>query len=113
MAKQDQIPKKLQSQFLLRLSNLLDEGYTFHSSLLMLLPYHVKYEHEVSRKINETLRNGDGVVEVFILLGISIDYLLPIEMAESHGRLNIAIGTLQRHISMKELAKTSLKKILI
>lgn len=113
MAKQDQIPKKLQSQFLLRLSNLLDEGYTFHSSLLMLLPYHVKCEHEVSRKIDETLRNGNGVVEIFILLGISVDYLLPIEMAESHGRLNVAIGTLQRHISMKERAKASLKKIMM
>ncbi len=113
MAKQDQIPKKLQSQFLLRLSNLIDEGYSFHSSLLMLLPYHVKYEHEVCSKIDETLRNGNGVVEIFIILGISVDYLLPIEMAESHGRLNIAIGTLQRHISMKERAKESLKKIMM
>lgn len=113
MAKHDRIPKKLQSQFLLRLSNLLDEGYTFHSSILMLLPYHVKYVHEVTRKIDETLRNGSGVVEIFLLLGISKEYLLPIEMAESHGRLNIAIETLQRHISMKERAKTSLKKIMM
>src|SRR5690606_26223494 len=30
------------SSFLYRISTLLDEGYTFSDSIMMLLPYHVK-----------------------------------------------------------------------
>jgi competence protein ComGB len=107
------IPKRLQSQFLFRLANLLEEGYTFHASILMLLPHHVKSVNETSRKIDTTLRSGEGVAQVFLVLGIPKEYLLPIEMAESHGRLNIAILTLQQHISMKQSAKARFTKLLM
>ncbi|MET1014472.1 MAG: competence type IV pilus assembly protein ComGB [Paenisporosarcina sp.] len=107
------IPKRLQSQFLFRLCNLLEEGYNFHTAILMLLPHHVISVPEVSNQIDRTLRNGNGVAEVFLVLGIPKEYLLPIDMAESHGRINVAILTLQKHMSMKERAEASLRKLMM
>lgn len=107
------VSKKRQAQFLLRLSALLDEGYTFYSSIMMLLPHHVDNVKGTSDEIESVLRSGEGVSSVLKLLGIPELYLLPIEMSETHGRLNKAILTLHRHISMMERTKTSLRRILM
>lgn len=107
------VPKKRQAQFLLRLSALLDEGYTFFSSIMMLLPHHVDNVDGASLGVESVLRNGEGVSSVLKLLGIPEIYLLPVEMAETHGRLNKAILTLHRHISMIERAKASFRRTLM
>jgi competence protein ComGB len=107
------VPKKKQAQFLLRLSTLLEEGYTFHTSVIMLLPHLVKKVNEASEQVERIMRNGEGVSAVLQVLGIPKAYLLPIEMAESHGRLNKAIITLYHHISVIERAKASFKRIMM
>jgi len=107
------VPKKRQAQFLLRLSALLDEGYTFFSSIMMLLPHHVENVEGASLGVESVLKNGEGVSSVLKRLGIPEPYLLPIEMAETHGRLNKAILTLHRHISMMERTKASFRRILM
>ncbi len=104
---------KNQAQFLLRLATLLDEGYTFFSSVMMLLPHHVVNVNEASLEVESLLRNGEGVSSVLKVLGIPELYLLPIDMAETHGRLNKAILSLHRHISMIERARASLQRILM
>ncbi|MFX3674373.1 MAG: competence type IV pilus assembly protein ComGB [Paenisporosarcina sp.] len=111
--KKSKVPNNKKAQFLIRLSTLLDEGYTFHSSVMMLLPYHVENVKEASGNIDRILRNGEGVSSVLQLLGFPQSYMLPIDMSESHGRLNKAIVTLHRHISMVERAKSSLQQILL
>lgn len=107
------VPKKRQAQFLLRLSTLLEEGYTFHTSVIMLLPHHVKKVDEACNQVEILLRNGEGVSAVLQVLGIPKSYLLPIEMAESHGRLNKAVITLYNHISVVERAKASFQRIMM
>lgn len=107
------IPQKKQAQFLLRLATLLDEGYTFFSSVMMLLPHHVVNVKEARLEVESLLRNGEGVSSVLKLLGVPELYLLPIEMAETHGRLNKAISTLHKHISMIERARASFQRILM
>ena len=111
--KKFKVPKNKQAQFLKRLSTLLDEGYTFNSSVGMLLPHHVQNVEEASSMIDQLMRDGQGVSSVLQILGIPETYLLPIDLAESHGRLNKAILTLQRHIAMVERANSSLQKVLM
>jgi competence protein ComGB len=56
--KNRQIPKKKQAQFLNRLSSLLQEGYTFYASLIMLLPHHVKNSEDAKDILSSQLKNG-------------------------------------------------------
>lgn len=111
--KDRQIPKKKQAQFLKRLSSLLQEGYTFYASLIMLLPHHVKSSEESQEKLSSQLKNGDGVTSVLMALGIPTSYLLSIQMAEEHGKLHQALLVLQTHIAMVDRAKASLKKVVM
>ncbi|WP_019414935.1 competence type IV pilus assembly protein ComGB [Paenisporosarcina sp. TG20] len=111
--KHQQIPKKKQAQFLKRLSSLLNEGYTFYDSLIMLLPHHVKKSKEAQEKLANQLKNGDGVTLILMTLGIPKSHLLSIQMAESHGRLHQALHVLHTHIAMVERAKASLKKVVM
>lgn len=108
-----QIPRKKQAQFLNRLSTLLSEGYTFYDSLVMLLPHHVKASEEAHNKLAADLKNGDGVTTLLMTLGISKSYLLSIQMAESHGKLQQALLCLHTHIAMVDRAKASLKKVVM
>ena len=112
-AKNRQIPKSKQAQFLHRLSSLLKEGYTFYASITMLLPHHVKNSHEAQLEISSQLKNGDGVTSVLMTLGIPKGYLLTTQMAEEHGKLHQAIFGLQSHIAMVDRAKAGLKKVIM
>jgi competence protein ComGB len=108
-----QIPKKKQAQFLKRLSSLLQEGYTFYASLIMLLPHHVKKSKEAQDIMSIQMKNGDGVTSVLQSLGIPRSYLLSIQMAEAHGKLHQALLVLHAHVAMVERAKASLKKVVM
>ncbi len=108
-----QIPKKKQAQFLKRLSSLLQEGYTFYASLIMLLPHHVKRSDDAQDNLSIQMKNGDGVTTVLQSLGIPRSYLLSIQMAEAHGKLHQALLVLHSHVAMVERAKASLKKVLM
>lgn len=112
-ARNQQIPKSKQAQFLQRLSSLLKEGYTFYASLTMLLPHHVKDNDQAQLKLSTQLKNGDGVTSVLMALGIPKGYLLTTQMAEEHGKLHQAIFGLQAHIAMVDRAKAGLKKVVM
>jgi len=111
--KNRQIPKKKQAQFLKRLSTLLQEGYTFYASLIMLLPHHVRSSEDAQNILSAQLKNGDGVTSVLMALGIPSSYLLSIQMAEAHGKLYQALLVLHAHIAMIDRAKASLKKVVM
>lgn len=111
--KSNYIPKKKQAQFIHRLTTLLSEGYTFYDSLLMLLPHHVKQNDETHYVLETQLKNGEGVTTLLMTLGIPRSYLLSIQMAESHGKLNQALRSLYTHIAMLDRARTSLKKVVL
>jgi len=111
--KNRQISQKKQAQFMKRLSSLLEEGYTFHASLVMLLPHHVKSSETAQNRLTSQLKNGEGVTSILSELGIPNSYLLPVQMAEAHGKLYQALLVLHTHMAMVEKAKASLKKVVM
>lgn len=111
--KQQIIPPKMHSSFLSRLSDLLKEGYTFHESITMLLPFHVKDSDTVSKRITDVQRNGLNVVDVFKLLGFPNRLLLPLNLASVHGQLQQTITVLSINTAFFEGAKKRLNNLLM
>lgn len=103
----------MQSSFLSRLSDLLMEGYTFHESVTMLLPFHVKDSETVSKRIIDVQRNGLNVVDVFKLLGFPSRLLLPLNLASVHGQLQQTIAVLSVNTAFFENAKKRLNNLLL
>ncbi|TQR19554.1 competence type IV pilus assembly protein ComGB [Psychrobacillus vulpis] len=111
--KEETIPLNIQSSFLKRLSDLLKEGYTFHTAVSMLIPFHVKKSDFVIQKITEIHKNGLNVTEVFKLLGFSKRLLLPINLATIHGRLQETISVLGDQAAIFEGARKRLNNLLM
>ena len=111
--KKQTIPPNMQSSFLSRLGDLLMEGYTFHESITMLLPFHVKDSKTVSKRITEVQRNGLAVVDVFKLLGFPSRLLLPLNLASVHGQLQQTINVLSVNTAFFEGAKKRLNNLLM
>ncbi|MFJ8066722.1 competence type IV pilus assembly protein ComGB [Psychrobacillus sp. NPDC096426] len=111
--KHETIPSNMQSPFLIRLSDLLKEGYTFHESVSMLLPFHVKNADKVIHQVTEVQKSGLSVTEVFKLLGFPSRLLLPINLAMIHGQLQETISTLGVNIAIYERAKKRLNNLLM
>lgn len=111
--KRETIPSHIQPSFLKRLSELLQEGYTFHESVSMLLPFHVKNSDLVIKKMTEVHKNGLSVTEVFRLLGFPNRLLLPIDLATNHGKLQDTIFVLSVQASIFERARKRLNSLLM
>lgn len=111
--KNQTIPPNMYDSFLKRLSELLKEGYTFHESVTMLLPFHVKDSVAVSKKIIDVQRNGLNVVDVFKLLGFPSRLLLPLNLASVHGQLQQTIAVLSVNTAFFERAKKRLNSLLM
>ncbi|MFJ7826779.1 competence type IV pilus assembly protein ComGB [Psychrobacillus sp. NPDC096623] len=103
----------MHASFLNRLSDLLKEGYTFHESVTMLLPFHVKDSETVSKRIIDIQRNGLNVVDVFKLLGFPSRLLLPLNLASVHGQLQQTIAVLSVNTAFFERAKKRLNNLLM
>ncbi|SFN20962.1 competence protein ComGB [Psychrobacillus psychrodurans] len=111
--KQQTIPPNMHSSFLSRLSDLLKEGYTFHESVTMLLPFHVKDSETVSKQITDVQRSGLSAVDVFKLLGFPSRLLLPLNLASVHGKLQQTIAVLGVNTAFFEGAKKRLNNLLL
>ncbi|WP_277587231.1 competence type IV pilus assembly protein ComGB [Psychrobacillus antarcticus] len=111
--KHQTIPPNMQSSFLSRLSDLLMEGYTFHESVTMLLPFHVKDSETVSKRIIDVQRDGLNIVDVFKLLGFPSRLLLPLNLASVHGQLQQTIAVLSVNTAFFENAKKRLNNLLL
>ncbi|MEI4771416.1 competence type IV pilus assembly protein ComGB [Psychrobacillus sp. FJAT-51614] len=107
------IPSPIQSSFLKRLSDLLQEGYTFHESVSMLLPFHVKNSDVVIQKMTQVHKNGLSVTEVFRLLGFPDRLLLPINLATTHGKLQETVSVLSVQAAIFEKARKRLNSLLM
>jgi len=99
-------------EFLLRLSVLLKEGYTFHEALRLLLPHHMKNYNEILLEIDGEFRKGLGVTHILMLLGFHSKSLLPIVIAEVDGRLAEAFVSMGNQLKKKESAQEKLRKLL-
>lgn len=100
-------------RFLSRVAGLMDEGYTFHDSIRMLLPHHLHDPQEAERMLEKNLRSGEGPAEILRDVGLSSALLIPVGIAVSHGNLPQAIRTVsdrlrRRGKTMEKLRKATL-----
>lgn len=101
------------SSFLHRISTLLNEGYTLTDSINMLLPYHVEDVEEWREKIDETLRKGSKVDELFQIFPIPENYLIMIKIAEELGTLSNTLENVAKQMEFEEKMKRKLRKLLM
>lgn len=98
--------------FLMRLSILLKEGYTFSDGIYLLLPHHMKNYKVVLQEIDNSLREGYGVSHILSRLGFSSSALLPIVIAEQDGKLDNALQGVSKRLKKSEEAQRKLRSLL-
>ena len=98
--------------FLLRLSILLKEGYTFNDGLNLLLPHHMKEYKSVLTEIDEDFREGHDVTHILRHLGFTSSTLLPVAIAEKNGRLDEALHGMANRLKKTEEMTKKLKSLL-
>jgi competence protein ComGB len=91
----------------------MDEGYTFHDSVRMLLPHHLDDPGGAEQVLERNLRAGEGPDKILKNIGFSSAILLPVGIAVSHGNLPEAIRTVsdrlrRRGRTMEKLRKATL-----
>ncbi|MCM3710900.1 competence type IV pilus assembly protein ComGB [Sporosarcina luteola] len=99
--------------FLGRLSLLIQEGYTFHDGLVLLMPHHSKQYNELLTQTERDLKNGLGVTDVLRRLGFSSNILLPVIISEVDGRLADALKGIAERLKQSEERKKKLRNLLL
>ncbi|MEG0260319.1 MAG: competence type IV pilus assembly protein ComGB [Lysinibacillus sp.] len=102
-----------EAAFFNRLSVLMQEGYTFSDSILILLPHHVEAVEDVQRLVDEQFRQGKGVTGVLEALNLSRSYLVSITIAENDGHMIEALKGVAKQIAFAEMMKKKLHKLLL
>lgn len=99
--------------FLGRLSVLLQEGYTFHDGLVLLLPYHSKHFSDLLERVEKDLKAGLGVTDILMNLGFPSHTLLPVFVAEVDGRLAEALKGIADRMRQSEERRKKLRNLLL
>ncbi|GKV54286.1 competence protein ComGB [Sporosarcina sp. NCCP-2222] len=102
-----------QAAFLRRLAELLNQGYTFHDSIVILLPHYVRDYEPILIVAENAFRSGLTVTQVLEAIGFKRTVLLPVAMSEVDGTLIISLIELARRLELKELRDKRLKRILM
>ncbi|MDW0117341.1 competence type IV pilus assembly protein ComGB [Sporosarcina thermotolerans] len=99
--------------FLERLSILLQEGYTFHESLVLLLPHHSKSYSELLERVETDLKSGQGVTSILERLGFSQSVLLPVVVSEVDGRLAETLKGIAERLKKTDERRKKLRNLLL
>lgn len=99
--------------FLKRISTLLNEGYTLTESINMLLPYHAENVEKWRDEIDEKLRKGSKVFELFQLFSIPQNYLIMIKIADELGTLSMTLENISAQMEFQEKMRKKLKNLLM
>ncbi|MBB4825714.1 competence protein ComGB [Sporosarcina luteola] len=102
-----------QSSFLRRLAELLEGGYTFHDSIIILVPHYVQKYESVLLAAENSFRAGRSATEVLETIGFKRNVLLPIAVSEVDGTLTTSVRELARRLEVKEARDKRLRSILI
>ena len=100
------------AEFLERLSVLLQEGYTFHEGLILILPYHTKEYEERLQQVETELKMGYGVSHILKSLGFGKSIMLPIVIAEVDGDLIRALKEVANRVNRKVEKQKQIRKLL-
>lgn len=108
-----QIHVKQLPDFFLRMSTLLEEGYTFANCIAMLLPYHVQNYTYWEEIINASFHNGAGPTNILELFGVKNHYLVAIQLAETTGQLASTLRIVAQQMAFQENMKRRLTKLFL
>lgn len=97
-------------RFLYRAAGLMDEGYTFHDSVRMLLPHHLENPESAEQVLERNLRAGEGPDKILKNIGFSPALLLPVGIAVSHGNLSEAIRAVSDRLRRRGRTAEKLRK---
>lgn len=91
----------------------MDEGYTFHDSVRMLLPHHISDPSGAERALEKNLRSGKSPEEILADVGFSSALLVPVGISVSHGNLPESLRTVagrlgRRGRTMEKMQKATL-----
>lgn len=99
--------------FLLKLAQLLNEGYTFVDSVTILLPHYARDVQKAQQLVNESIVNGVPIYELLERLGIASNHLLLIELSSHHSSFEEVLQTSAEQIARRmELERQTKKKML-
>lgn len=91
----------------------MKEGYLLPTALTLLLPLHTKKVEEALDGMTAVLKGGGNAAELFKFLGFKDQVLLPVEIAEHHGRLGEAIDSIAKSYVRTENVQKKLKALLV
>lgn len=95
---------------LLRLAQLLKEGWTLLDSLELLLPHFSPHAHEALTMTENLLKKGEPLAVIFSALGYDEHYLLPLANAKSRKQMIRGLQQVARQIERKETYRYLLRK---
>ncbi|MCM3757007.1 type II secretion system F family protein [Sporosarcina aquimarina] len=96
---------KDKSLFLLRASELLQEGYTIQECFSLLIPHHSLHSLTLIQEVDDIFREGANVSEVLRFLGFPDRILLSVELSENDGRLAEALNGASLRLEAAQLRK--------
>lgn len=112
MIKRKNIKINDQASLLERTATLLQEGYTFSESLQLILPFHSKNYAELLEKIEQLIKDGKGITEIFKFLGFNNAILLMMHVAEKNGGLRECLENSAKQLTYLEETRKKLRAVL-
>lgn len=91
----------------------MQEGYTFHDGLILLMPHHSKHFNELLEQIEMDFKAGLGVSDILRRLGFSSSVLLPVIIADVNGRLADALMGMADRMKRSEERRRKLRNLLL
>lgn len=99
-------------ELLKRISVLLEEGYTLHESIEIVLPFHTRNDEYWQEKIKDAFKSGESTECIFEILGLGRKHLLLIQIAEKTGTLSESLNKLGTELVIQTEALQKTKKAL-
>lgn len=99
-------------ELLKRISVLLEEGYTLHESIEIMLSFHTKNDLYWQEKIKDVFKRGESTERIFEVLGLGRKHLLLIQIAEKTGTLSNSLNKLGAELEVQSKAIQKTKKAL-
>lgn len=99
--------------FLLKLAELLQEGYTFTEAVSILMPHYTTNLQQAQHIFEQGLQAGEPVHEILLQLGIEANHLLLIELASYHSDIEHVLQTSAKQMALRiELERQTRKKMM-
>ncbi|KUP07397.1 hypothetical protein Q73_09275 [Bacillus coahuilensis m2-6] len=101
-----------QGEALIRLAQMLENGFSLKEALIFLLYYQEKAPEEWVRTINHALLSGNSLADVFEMIGYGKHICSQVYFAEVHGNMSKTLSDGGYYLLQKKKEKEKLQKTL-